>query len=124
MSSPEPSAFDSSTSETEPSSCADPAATVHPSRPGGNTPLAPTEQSIFPSQNRQEQETSVGEGRDVSASVPRQQLCEAKETLAMMAEELAAAELAAHEQAAKRVAAEDRVNDLQVSQEGTLSVGG
>ncbi|CAM9692981.1 unnamed protein product, partial [Hapterophycus canaliculatus] len=110
VSSPEPSAFDSSISETEPSSCTEPAETVGPSSPVGSTSA---KQSVSPPQTRKEQDALVKGGRGFSACALRQQLCEAKETLAMMAEELAAAALAVHEHAAKRAAAEDRVKNLQ-----------
>lgn len=112
------SAFDSSTSETDPSVRTDPAETLDPSTPGGMTPLALAEQSASPPQDKKDGGRWVEGEREGSASALRQELCEAKETVAMMAEELAAAALAVHEEAAKRVAAEDRVESLQVSREG------
>ncbi|CAM9167287.1 unnamed protein product [Scytosiphon promiscuus] len=107
LSSPEPSAFDSSTSETNPNSCTGEADTFGTSSLGGNVPLTPVEQSTSPAQNDEDHDASV------SVSMLRQQLCESRETLAMAAEELTAAELAVQDQTVKRIAAENRVKNLQ-----------
>lgn len=118
VSSPEGFAFSSTNSETEASHCTE---SGEPSvSPGASAPplaaLDPV--TTTPERKRQEERCEVEEaGREAVTSSLRQELSEAKETLAMMEEELATAVLAAREQGVERAAAESRVKSLQVRKE-------
>lgn len=115
VSSPEGFAFSSSNSETEASHCTE---SVEPSVSprAWRLPLAALDLATTTPQRKQQDERRVVEeaGRDAVSSSLRQELSEAKETLAMMEEELTTAVLALREQGAERAAAESRVKSLQV----------
>lgn len=105
VSSPEGFAFDSSTSETEPS--------VSPGTSG--LPFAALDPVTTPERNQQEERHELEEAqREAVTTSLREELSEVKETLAMMEEELATAVLAAREHGVQRAAAESRVKSLQV----------
>lgn len=117
VSSPEGSAFSSSNSETGTSHCTE---SVEPSvSPRASGPrLAAPDPATTPAREQKEERYELEEARhEAVTSSLRQELSEAKETLAMMEEEVATAVLAAREQVAGRVAAETRVKSLQVRKE-------
>lgn len=117
VSSPEGFAFDSSNSETEASRCTE---SMDPSvSPGASDlPLAALDPATTPKRKQTEERHELEEaGREAATSSLQQELSEAKETLAMMEEEVATAVLAAREQGVKRAAAESRVKSLQVRKE-------
>lgn len=117
VSSPERSAFDSSNSETEANECTNPAEPLLSHRMEDGAPLGPLDPVPVPFRKQKD----VEGGQEAVKNTLQQELSEAKENLAMMQEELAAAVLTAREQAVKRVAAESRVGSLQVRGQEALS---
>lgn len=116
-SSPEGFAFDSSTSETEASHGTESVEPPVSPRVSG-LPFAAFDPVTTRTRKQREERHEVEEARHEAATNSlRQELSEAKETLAMMEEELATAVLAAREQGVERAAAESRVKSLEVRKE-------
>ncbi|CBJ32564.1 FkbM family methyltransferase [Ectocarpus siliculosus] len=113
-SSPERSAFDGSSSETEPSRCTESVEPLPSPTMEGGPPLAaeaiPT--TVF-QEEKEEHEKVLGDGHEAEIHSLRQELSEAKKSLVMKGEEVAAAVLEARQQAAMRAAAESCVEGLQ-----------
>lgn len=121
-SSPERSAFDGSNSEMEASQSTNPIEPLLSPRVEDGAPLGTLDPVPAPHQQQKEEPKEL-ERDKAATNALRQELSEAKENLAMMEEEVAAAVLAAREQAVKRVAAESRVGSLQVREAEALSGG-
>lgn len=117
-SSPERSAFDGSSPETEPSRCTHPVEPLpSPTMEAGPPLAAEASKTAIPQEEKKEHEKVLGDGQEAEMHSLRQQLSAAKKTLVIKGEEVAAAVLEAREQAAKRAAAESCVESLQASEE-------
>lgn len=117
-SSPERSAFDGSSSETEPSRCTESVEPLaSPTLEGGPPLAAEASTAIIFEQEKAEHEKVLGNGQEAEIHSLRQELSEAKKLLVIKGEEVAAAVLEARQQAAMRAAAESCVEGLQASEE-------
>ncbi|CAM9111795.1 unnamed protein product [Ectocarpus sp. 12 AP-2014] len=113
-SSPERSAFDGSSSATEPCRCTESVEPLPSPTMEGGLPLAAEASPTTVFQEEEEEHKKVlGDGQEAEIHSLRQELSEAKKSLVMKGEEVSAAVLEARQQAAMRAAAESCVEGLQ-----------